>query len=270
MKAKTILLIIFSLALVFSLFSCKREAIEEPSPFGPSTYAVVLNVSASPNVIFAGDIREATTITARLKKFDGVPLANKTIYFEIGDEAGNKVNVGNFEGYESVIAKVTNSNGVATVNYAGPFAQELTANATIYIWATVAGEGKDLIIEMTPVQIIKYPTDLIFEVVASPNVLYATSTRPESTIAALVKIGSTLVKDRKVYFTITAGPGEFSDDKRRTFAYTDQDGIATVIYIGPTKDEIAGDLFVTIKSQPETTTPVYIHKEIDIRILKAQ
>jgi len=160
MKAKTILIIIFSLALLFFLSSCTREAIEDPSPFGPSTYATILTVSASPNVLFAGDIRESTTITAKLQKFDGVPLANKTIYFEIGDASGNKVDVGYLEGYASAITKITNSSGIAAVSYTGPFAQELASNATIYIWATVSGEGKEFIIEMAPIQLIKYSTDL--------------------------------------------------------------------------------------------------------------
>jgi len=269
MKAKTILSIVFSLALVFTLSSsCKRADIDEPSPFGPSSYAVLLNVSASPNVIFAGLTREVTSITAKLMKFDGVPLSNQTIYFEIGDVAGNRLDIGYFEGNESVKTRVTNSNGIATVNYIGPLAGELAANATVYVWASVAGIGKQFVIEMTPVMVVADIRTLYFDVFADPNVLYATNTRPQSTVIALVKFGSTPVTNRRVYFTITSGPGTFSDNLRRTYAYTDANGMAIVTYVGPLGSEVAGDLFVTIKSQPETTTPDYTHKEIQIRILK--
>lgn len=271
MKTKKIFIITLSLALTLLLFnSCKRTAIDEPSPVGPSTFATLLNLSATPNVIFAGNSREITTITATLRKYTGESLANRTIRFEISNESGNKVNVGFFEGNESVKTKLTDSNGVARVNYYGPLSLELAENALIFITATLAGEGKEIIAEIAPLQIIADVTTLTFELIAEPNVLYATSQRPQSTIKALVKFGATPIANRKVYFTVLEGLGEFSDFKRKTYALTDLAGIASVIYVGPTKNEVAYDLFVWITAQPETVTPDYIHKEVPIRIIKAE
>ena len=54
MKQRTTVITIISL-LVLMVFtsSCKRNAVNDPSPFGPSTYAILLDMSASPNVLFA-------------------------------------------------------------------------------------------------------------------------------------------------------------------------------------------------------------------------
>jgi len=166
MNLKIKFLIVFPIALTLVLFSsCKRTPIEEPSPIGPSTFSVILNLSASPNVIFAGSpsetSRQISTIKASLKKFDGTPLHGKTIHFEIRDSSANIVNIGFFGGDVSVKAKVTDQNGETIVNYYGPFARELNAlglttdNVKIYIYAYVSGDGKEYIIEKTPIYIIR-------------------------------------------------------------------------------------------------------------------
>jgi len=111
---------------------------------------------------------------------------------------------------------------------------------------------------------------LTFELEARPNVIMATEERSMSSVRATVKKNGIPVKDSLVYFTILTGPGEFSDYNRRTAAFTDMNGVAEVTYIGPTSFEISADTLATIKSQLETTTPDYIHKQIDIRILIEQ
>ena len=74
----------------------------------------------------------------------------------------------------------------------------------------------------------------------------------------------------------------FEDGFKKTFAVTDADGVAEVTYVGPTRDEIPFDTFVTIQGQPETDwvhvkdpydplddpSEFYIHKEMDIRLIK--
>ncbi|MBM3311380.1 MAG: hypothetical protein FJY80_07715 [Candidatus Aminicenantes bacterium] len=109
---------------------------------------------------------------------------------------------------------------------------------------------------------------LSFELEARPNVIMATDVRPMAEIRATVRNNGQPVKDRIVYFTVLFGPGQFSDYTVRTVALTDSSGVAKVSFLGPTTYEIDADVFTTIKSQLETTTPEYIHKEIDIRILK--
>jgi hypothetical protein len=111
---------------------------------------------------------------------------------------------------------------------------------------------------------------LTFELEARPNVILSTSSRPMAEIRAVVKQNGQPVRDKLIFFTILFGPGEFADYSHRTFALTDGSGVATVIYVGPTMYEIDGDTNATIKVQPETSTPEYIHKQVDIRILKGE
>jgi hypothetical protein len=274
---KTIITILALAALMIFTSSCNRNAVEEPSPFGPSTYAVILNMSASPNVLFAGGDREVTTITTTLKRYDGMAIAGKTVHFDIRDAFGTKVTLGYFEGNSSASTQVTDQNGMARVNYYGPFAQELLADFIVYINAVVAWEGEEFITEFAPVYIVRDAATMTFTVVADPNVLLATETRPQSQIKAYFNTADGIpVAGRKVFFTVysyenyfTSG-GVFEGNKTLTYALTDDKGFASVTYYGPTKFEIGQNGFVTLKVQPETSTGNYIHEEIAIRILKDQ
>jgi hypothetical protein len=274
---KTIITILALAALMIFSSSCNRNAVEEPSPFGPSTYAVLLNMSASPNVLFAGGDREVTTITTTLKRYDGMAIAGKTVHLDIRDAFGTKVTLGYFEGNMSTTTQVTDQNGMVRVNYYGPFAQELLADFIVYINAVVAWEGEEFINEFAPVYIVRDAATMTFTVVADPNVLLATEARPPSQIKAYFNTADGIpVAGRKVFFTVysfenyfTSG-GVFEGNKTLTYALTDDKGFASVTYYGPTKFEIGGDGFVTLKVQPETSTGSYIHQEISIRILKDQ
>lgn len=264
-------------ALMIFSSSCNRNALEEPSPFGPSTFALLLNMSASPNVLFAGADREMTTITATLQRYDGMAISGKTVHIDIRDALGAKVTVGYFEGNISTSTQVTDQNGRVRINYYGPFAQELLTDFTVYITAVVAWEGEEFISEFAPVYIIRDTATMTFTVIADPNVLLATEARPQSQIKAYFNTADGIpLAGRKVFFTVYSfenyfmSGGVFEGNKTVTYAVTDDKGFASVTYYGPTKYEIGGDGFVTLKVQPETSTGSYIHQEIDIRILKDQ
>ncbi len=268
-KFLTIFTLLFIFLTIFS--SCKRNGIQEPSPFGPSTFSILLQVAATPNVIFAGDTRESTTVTATLKRYDGIPIPNTVIHFDIRDATGNKVNLGFFEGNESVKTRTTDQNGMVSVSYYGPFSQELTTDSLIYIAALVAWEGNEFINELTPIYLIREAIDLTFTLIADPNVLLATESRPQSQLKAYFKtVDGIPLAGRKVYFKILSGQGTFAGNARKTFVLTDANGYAVVSFFGPTKYDIGYDQFVTIKGQPETATPFYIHKEVDIRLLREE
>jgi len=162
MKAKINFKIAFFLGLILILFySCEREGkVELPLPFGPSSYTVLLNVSPSPNVLTAGTARGSSTITATLRKYDSSSQtynaeAGETIFFEICDEARTPINIGYFTGNVSVLETVTDTNGTVTATYYGPLASEIVTNTTVYIWATVAREGKESILQYAPISIIQ-------------------------------------------------------------------------------------------------------------------
>jgi len=392
MKQNIKFIIILALVLSFVFFSsCKRKALEEPSPFGPSSLSTILTLSANPNVITASTSRQAASITASFRKYDGTPIANTDVYFEIRDSSGNRAYVGYFEGNQSVVTKTTNSNGKARATYYGPLADELTGNSTVYIYASATWKGEEFVYELAPLDIIRDYEEIIIELLASPNVLVAgtyrgvstimasvkdtggsplantaiifkipaddsgsplgyfennetvvtTSTdsqgkvevtyfgptedevtedttleikawlpdfvdengqcfstttsicivrelkdltlelfaqpnvlicsdeRPSSQIKAYLKMGTLPLAGRKIFFTVSEGEGTFSNNEKIKIATTDEQGMATVVYRGPTKDEITGDQTVTIQAQPESTTPDSVTAEVEIQLIRS-
>ncbi len=268
-KFLTVSTIFIIFLAIFS--SCKRNGIQEPNPFGPSTFSILLQLAATPNVIFAGDTRESTTVTATLKRYNGVPIANTVVHFDIRDDTGNKVNLGFFEGNESVTTRTTDQNGMVSVSYYGPFSQELTTDRTIYIAAVVAWEGNEFINELTPIYLIREAVDMTFTLIADPNVLFVTENHPQSQLKAYFKtVDGIPITGRKVYFEILSGMGTFTNNKRKTFVLTDANGYAVVSYVGPTKNEIGNNQIVTIQGSPETATPFNISEEVEIRLIREE
>jgi hypothetical protein len=252
MKAKHILSITICLGLILTFVSaCKRNTVQEPSPFGPSSFATVLQVSCSPNVIFAGDTRQSTTVTATLKEFNGVPLSQKTVYFEVGDSAKKRQNIGYFEGNQTAVSRVTDENGVATINYIGPLATEITESGTVYIWATTAWSGKEFIDDNTALEIVQKTLPKYYPyIIANPNVLFAGSSKREKsdiTVWLLYGDGSpAAVPNVDVHFWIGTSDtdetqlniGYFDSHKAIVSKRTDENGRVAVQYWGPLAGEI--------------------------------
>lgn len=256
MKTKINFIVVFTLVFALILLSsCKRNGVEEPSPFGPTSIAVVLKLNASPNVLFAGTTHKASTITASLKKYDGVPLPDKTVHFEITDVDGNKVNIGYFEGNESVKSKNTDSNGSASVTYYGPVAEEIAADTTIYIRAKVAWDGKQFISSLAALSIVRDVTSITLNLTANPDVLFAGTHREPSTITATLKTAAgDPLANKAVHFEITDSDGAklnlgyFDDMESVKSVSTDATGTATVTYFGPIDQEITANTDVYIKA----------------------
>ena len=281
MRSKINLFLVSSLilGLVF-ISSCKRSGVDYPGPTGPSTLAVLLNLSAAPNVIYAGTARETTTVTANLVNFTGDPIANKLITFEVRDSSGFRIYAGFFDGKHSVVTKSTNSGGSVIVTYHGPTTDELadvTGNedSQVYIYAFVRWEGKDLISEQTPIYIVNDVMDVSFEVEADPNVLWCASVKPRSVITGIFKkTDGVPIVGRRVFFKILSGRGEFPGGLTKTYAVTNAEGIATIRYIGPKGSEMAApEEFVTIQGHAETwwsdsPNNFWLHQEIEIRLIK--
>ncbi len=251
MKTTKTTIIIVSLALgILSFFSCKRSAVEEPSPLGPSSFAILLRLNASPNVLFAGlTTRQMTTITATLKKYDGTAIAGKTIFFETINGAGTRVDLGYFEGNMALQSKSTNSSGSVSINYYGPLSEEISANTTLYIRATVAWEGSQFIYETAPLYVVRDADQISFTLQAIPSVIFAGDSNPTSEIRAQLLVGGAPVQDYPVYFILEQDIGIFADGLKQTYAQTDAQGIASITYIGPTWVEISSsEVTVTVKA----------------------
>ena len=255
MKTKICTIALFISILSLAIFtSCTRSDFDPPGPTGPSTLAVILNVSASPNVLYAGISRETTTITATLKKFNGVPLVNKTIHFEVIYENGSRAYLGFLDNHQTVLTKTTNSNGNITLTYKGPTEQELLdlnkgadEDFKIYIRAYAAWEGKEIIAELTPIIILKETSaaPIILDVYATPNVLYAGTTIERSTITANLRLSNgTALANKSIYFEVNNAAGErvyigYLDHHQTVVTkITDSNGNITLTYRGPTEQEL--------------------------------
>ena len=287
MRSRVKLIGFILLAVSLTVFtSCTKNKVEEPNPLGPAGFAISLKVTASANVIFAGNsARDTTTVTASLQRFDGVPVAGKTIFFEVNDVDGIRSldSIGYFEGHQAVASKVTDGNGNVSVTYYGPKAAEIIGNGYLNITANVAWDGAEAVAEWAPVYVVRDFTDLIFTVKVDPNVLWCSNTRPESLITVFYAIpDGTPIVGRKIFFEITSGLGNFGDGKIKTYKTTDANGYAVMTYRGPTGGQMAlAEDWVYITVQPETwweefgdytdgidSGDYYLHVDFRIRLKK--
>jgi hypothetical protein len=154
---KKIFLITASLALLlFTFDSCKKDIIDQPSPLGPSSIAIILDLNANPNVIVAGRLdRQTVEITATLTRFDGVPISDRTVLFEVVNKDGRREDLGYLEGELSMQTVATDAGGTARTHYYGPLKKEIRTNTDLYIRATVAWEGSQFIQDMIQLYIIR-------------------------------------------------------------------------------------------------------------------
>ncbi len=267
-NAKLVLIPLFLVLAVFALTTC-RSAVEEPDPTGPSTIAILLNINANPNVLFAGlTNRQMTSVTATLTTWDGHPLADRTVFFEVVDEQGTRLDLGYFEGNIAMQSKNTDGSGTVTVAYYGPLSGEIMASGSLYIRGTVSWEGSQFIAETAPVYIIRSAADeLTLIAQAIPDVLYAGQTRPHAEIRAQVMAGGAPVPDYPVYFVLEQRIGRFEDGSTSTYAMTNADGVASVTYVGPLYSDLpAAGATVTIKVQASQTT----FETVTIQIIRFQ
>lgn len=277
MDSKKRLIFATGLALVLAGTACTRHDVAGPSPVGPSTLATVLKVSANPNVINAGAVRSGTTITASLMKFDGTPLAGRSVTFEISDAAHNPINVGFFEGQRGVVTRQTDSGGNISLTYYGPLDSDIAESTSVDIWATAASEGNESIENFTPVTIIRGDSSsaVILEVFADPNVLNAGTTRQHATIWASVKRpdGAPLA-GHAVYFEINDADnkrvniGYFAEQNPVATAVTNAQGMAHVTYWAPIKSEIPRSLVLHIWGSTSGTGNPFIQNFAEIYIIR--
>lgn len=149
---------VFLALALFALNSCKSDTISEPSPLGPSSIAVIFDITANPNVLVAGkSLRQTAEITATLTKYDGIPFSNRTVLFEVVNGAGKRVSLGFLNDELSMQAVTTDSNGTAKVYYHGPLRDEIRGNTDIYVRATVVWEGVQHFQDAVQVYIIRDP-----------------------------------------------------------------------------------------------------------------
>jgi len=278
MNAKPILAILLAAAVVAFVPACKRGDIDEPGPTGPSSFAIYLKATANPNTLFAGEARGVTTISANLAKYDGTPVRNRTVYFEIVDAVGEKIAFapGFFDGDTTVKIASTDSGGNVTTAYHGPTGPELeyavdqngdgevdydyvnksASNILYNIRVSAAADGARFVSDLVPIYLICEDLFYTFELRASPATLYATSERQRAEIVATVKKGGKPLAGKRIWFEILSPTVGYFEDGMGIQVQTVLDGAgqARVSYLGPLGAEIGDDVHVMFSARAETDT----------------
>jgi hypothetical protein len=280
MKTKRVLTFALGLVLLLASSACTRNEVGTPSPVGPSSFAVLLKLSASRNVIYAGDQRDGSTISVSLKQFDGTPLVGRTVYFEICDSAHLRVDVGYFEGMERVISRQTDSGGNITFVYNGPLNSEIDANTSVYIWASAASEGNEFIEDFAQVNIVRDSSSAgVLEISANPNVIFAGGggerEREWSTISVSYKaLDGTPLAGRTIFFEICDSThvqvldiGFFEGGGNVLSRKTDAGGNISLIYHGPLRKELKGSTSVYIYATVASEGDEFIEGFTQIKII---
>jgi len=273
---KTLIAVGLILLVMGAASSCKRSGVQSPSPLGPSTLATLLLASANPNVLYAGSARGTAVITATLKKFNGTPLAERTIFFEIGDADGNKLGVGYFEDQTTVASKVTDGTGTVKIVYRGPLDQEITADGSIFIWVKAAWEGPEMISERVEIRIVQEPLETWYmAVAANPNVLVAGIERQRSSITAvLTKSDGSPIPNKPITFKVaddTGTPinlGYFDGYKTYITKVTDEQGMVTTPYYSPLAEELTQSQSVYIWGTATFQGQAFVEGYTPIQILQ--
>jgi hypothetical protein len=135
----------------------------------------------------------------------------------------------------------TDGSGNARTHYYGPLTEEIAANGYLYIRATVAWEGSQVIADTTPLYVIRDADEMVFRAEAIPDLIYASEKRDHSEIRATLTAGGKPKAGIPVYFVMIRDGqyiGRFADGKRQTMALTNKNGVASVTYVGPLWVEI--------------------------------
>ncbi len=106
------------------------------------------------------------------------------------------------------------------------------------------------------------------EISASPNVVLTSDVREPVEVKALVKYGGQPAANQLVVFTVLDGPGEFHNYLRRVAVTTNQNGYAVATYFAPLRSEIGFDQTVTFYIHLQTSSPDFMWKTLEIRLLK--
>jgi len=153
MKKSTVCL---ALGLGFWLFlsaGCSREAVNEPSPVGPSTINRTFTLTANPNVLYASTstLRPASEIKVVIRE-GNVPVKGAVVYFTIVSGPGY------FSDYTPRMAVASDDGGVAAVSYLGPTRTEITEDQQVKIRAQLETKS--------PIEMIK---DVNLSILLAPN-----------------------------------------------------------------------------------------------------
>jgi hypothetical protein len=147
MKARTIGLTVLLAAGLAIGPACKRDALSEPGPVGPSTIFQTFTLSVSTDVIMAGTTRTPVQVKAVVKQ-GNVPVMNDIVFFTINSGPGF------FSDFSTRVAVATDENGAASVTFLGPLKSEIASDMTTYIRAQLQTDQIDPLYKDTWIHIL--------------------------------------------------------------------------------------------------------------------
>jgi len=153
-------LILIMLAFLIMLTSCTRNDVSDPQLFGPSTYDIILEGTASPSSLYIPKERTPQTslISIKVVRYDGRALAGKDVVFQQMDANSSGINRGYFDGTLESVKKTTDASGLATASYTVPITNSVfpQTNETVYIVVTLVDDSRSDIIDRIPLKLYVY------------------------------------------------------------------------------------------------------------------
>jgi hypothetical protein len=148
MKKAILIIVLIGVALTMS---CQRNDVSDPQLFGPSTYDIILEGTASPSSLYIPETRISQTsmVTVKVVRYDGKPLAGKEVIFQqVRKISGvpDYISWGYFDDVNFSMKKTTDSNGSVTIKYSIPglYPGLPGDNMTIYIFATLVDDSRQV------------------------------------------------------------------------------------------------------------------------------
>ena len=156
------IVILTMLVFLIMLTSCTRNDVSDPQLFGPSTYDIILEGTASPSSLYIPENRipQTSWISIKVVRYDGKALAGKDVIFQQMDANSSGIKRGYFDGtleLESV-KKTTDATGLASTSYTVPITNSVfpKTNETVYIVVTLVDDSRSDIIDRIPLKLYVY------------------------------------------------------------------------------------------------------------------
>jgi hypothetical protein len=112
-------LLILGLALMIGTAACERNLVKESPVFATSTAQFTFELTASPNILLATELKRDTSIIKLVVKDGGIPVKDAVVHFTV--VSGPAM----FSDYSYRITVFSNENGIASVTLLGPLWAEI-------------------------------------------------------------------------------------------------------------------------------------------------
>ena len=131
---------------------CSREAVNEPSPVGPSTIRLTFTLTANPNVLYAATTSQRPTSEIKVVIKDAnLPVKGAVVYFTILSGPGF------FSDYTARTVAASDDSGVAAVAYLGPTRNEITEDQQVKIRAQLETKSPSETLKEVDIRILLAP-----------------------------------------------------------------------------------------------------------------